>query len=76
MDWLSLIWTLGIYLVVFAILWGIVSQVEARVPAVSPFMWLIWIVLYVAAGVIAIGILMGNVPLIPFGQIGRARIGN
>ena len=72
--WLDIIWTLGIYLVVFAILWGIVSQIEIRVPAVTPFIWLIWIILYVAAGVIAIGVLMGSVPLIPFGQIGRGRI--
>jgi hypothetical protein len=72
---IDLIWTLGIYLVIFAILWGIITQVEARVPAVTPFMWLMWVVFYVAAGVIAINILLGNVPLIPFGQVGRARLG-
>jgi hypothetical protein len=73
--WLDLIWTLGLYLVIFAIIWWAVSEVEKRVPKVQPFIWLIWVVLIVAAAAIAVGILIGKVPLIPFLEIGSRRLG-
>jgi len=72
--WLDLLWTLLIYGVVFAIVWWIATTIESKVPFIAPFMWLAWVVLAVAAGAVCIGILIGNVPLIPFLQVGSARL--
>jgi len=72
--WLALIWTLFIYGLVFGVIYWMAGVIESKVAIVAPFMWLVWLILTVAAGVFCIGILLGSVPLIPFGQVGAARI--
>lgn len=61
--WLDLIWTIVIYGLVFGILWWAINYFKASIPA--PFIV-----------VVSIGVPLGNVPLIPFGAVGNARIGS
>jgi hypothetical protein len=74
MDWLDLIWTIVVYGLIFGILWWAVNYFKANIPA--PFAMILTVVLVAAVVIVSIGILIGNVPLIEFGRVGRARIGN
>lgn len=71
--WLDLIWTIVIYGLIFGILWWALNYFKAHIP--EPFAMIVTIVLVAAIVVVSIGILIGNVPLIPFGRVGAARIG-
>ncbi len=68
MDWLDLLWTVVIYGLVFYILYWILSKLQPRLG--EPFGGMAIIILYVVAGIAAIMLLLGRLPLIPAGHIG------
>ena len=71
--WLDLLWTVVIWGAVFAILWwGLVMQLGPKMPA--PFQTVILVILTLAVMVVCISLLLGRIPLIPFGTVGTASI--
>ncbi len=70
--WIDLIWTAFVYGLVFAVLWWGVGQLAGMIA--EPFGKFARAFLVVGIVVVCIGILIGRVPIIPFGQIGTARL--
>jgi ABC-type branched-subunit amino acid transport system permease subunit len=72
MNWLDLLWTVVIYGLIFGILWWAVNYFKSQIP--QPFAMILTVILIAAIVVVSIGILIGNVPLMQFGQVGQARL--
>ena len=71
-PWLNLIWTIVIYGMVFGILWWALGYFRGQIP--QPFAMIATVVIVAAICIVAIGILLGGVSLIPFGAFGGVRI--
>lgn len=67
---LNILWTLLIYAMVFGILWWMLNAISQKITAMAPFLSIAWVILIVAAGAVAIAILIGRLPLIPFLHFG------
>ncbi len=66
----NILWTLALWAAVFGILWWMLSAVSTKVTSLAPFLNIAWIVLIVATGCVAIGIIIGRIPIIPFLHFG------
>lgn len=68
----NILWTLLIYGAIFGILWWMLTAVSAKAVSLQPFLNIAWIALIIAMGCVAIAILIGRIPLMPFLTFGTS----